>query len=154
MADKAIPLSYLSKLKEQCDELYQAKGSGGGSVEYMTDEEVDALFVEDELIGTWVFKSASEISVTKSETFNVQFQYNGQSYNSIETQYNVSLPAVTRAPTQQGSRILFDSTEVWRIVSGSGGVGSDIGSITITNTSGLINREEFITWLKVNAVKQ
>lgn len=52
MANKAIPLSYLSKLKEQCDELYQAKGSGGGTVEYMTDEEVDALFVEDELIGT------------------------------------------------------------------------------------------------------
>lgn len=44
MADKAIPMSYLSKLKEQCDELYQAKGSGGGTIEYMTNEEVDALF--------------------------------------------------------------------------------------------------------------
>ena len=45
MADTAIPKPYLTKLKEQCDELYQAKGSGGGSVEYMTDEEVDALFL-------------------------------------------------------------------------------------------------------------
>lgn len=53
------------------------------------------------LTGTWRFKSSSEISVTKSEIFNVQFQYNGQSYNSIETQYNVSLPANTRAVTQK-----------------------------------------------------
>lgn len=69
MSDKAIPLSYLSKLKEQCNELYEKKDnvianpleSGtqeltslqvGGTVyniaataiEYMTDEEVDALF--------------------------------------------------------------------------------------------------------------
>ena len=32
MANKAIPLSYLSKLKEQCDELYEKKGEGGTTV--------------------------------------------------------------------------------------------------------------------------
>ncbi len=32
MADKAIPMSYLSKLKEQCDELYEKKGEGGTTV--------------------------------------------------------------------------------------------------------------------------
>lgn len=106
------------------------------------------------LTGTWRFKSSSEISVTKNEIFNVQFQYNGQSYNSIETQYNVSLPANTRAVTQKGNRILFDSTEVWRIVSGSGGVGNDIGSITITDVSSLTNVDEFTQWLTANAKKQ
>lgn len=139
MSDKAIPLSYLSKLKEQCDELYQAKGSGGGTIEYMTDEEVDALFVEDELIGMWIFKDNPTVS--EDLIANISFISNGNSYSKFELRHAFG----------PNFEMLYDETFV---CDQTGFNFQEDKTIQITNTSALTNREEFTTWLKANATKQ
>lgn len=87
MANKAIPLSYLSKLKEQCDELYEKKGSGASFVdigEFTHDDMSDKDFIstKEDLTFDTVLKVA--------ENGNVKFTVN-YTNDGVKRDFYVSL---------------------------------------------------------------
>lgn len=157
MADKAIPLSYLSKLKEQCDELYEKKGEGGGLIEYATNEEIDYLFSADDLIGEWKFNfdNYSEIipsTISSDIVYNFEFISYEETFNSLR-QTRVAYGSI------DGISIKYDDKTVFT-TDPRGWPQSEVPSkgtyrtITIVDVSNLTNPEEFAVWLKANATKQ
>ena len=122
----------------------RGEAGAGGSVEYMTDAEVDALFApQDELIGTWVFND--NITTWQNGLFSLSFLSNGQSYSSMNI-------VAQRPPFQ----ISYGSTAVYTSTTTTEGNWSENGykTIQITDVSSLTNVDEFTTWLSANATKQ
>lgn len=125
---------------------------GGTTIEYMTDDDVNALFVQDELIGTWKLKenSIDFRTLGQTTTFYLTFVSNSITFKSIKATTSTSSGWDPNASISYDSRIVYENG-FWTT---GATVGNEFSTIQIIDVSSLTNREAFETWLKANATKQ
>ena len=125
---------------------------GGTTIEYMTDDDVNALFVQDELIGTWKLKenSIDFRTLGQTTTFYLTFVSNSITFKSIKA------TTITSSGWDPNATISYDNRIVYENGFWTTGaiVGNEFSTIQITDISSLTNRDLFATWIKANGTKQ
>ena len=125
---------------------------GGTTIEYMTDDDVNALFVQDELIGTWKLKEngIDFRTLGQTTTFYLTFVSNSITFKSIKA------TTITSSGWDPNATISYDNRIVYENGFWTTGaiVGNEFSTIQITDISSLTNRDLFATWIKANGTKQ
>lgn len=140
MADKAIPMSYLSKLKEQCDELYQAKGSGGGTNVVANPTETGTEDLTSLQVGNTVYNvPATEIIFSTEASVDAVevagFSVAGENFKFPSSGGGDTNPTIPTPTTADNGKVLGVTNGAYALQDAGGGVKLYQHNILLKNTS-------------------